>query len=70
MTISDVLRHPASVLAAVMLLLGVSPAWASAQTMQVTLAPGDVDVARGLAQMDVELKVSAMEASYPCDMVR
>jgi predicted metalloprotease with PDZ domain len=62
MKISDVLRHPLSVLAAVMLLLGASPTSGSAQTMQVTLAPGDVDVARGLARMDVELKVSAMEA--------
>lgn len=62
MTIADVLRHPLSVLAAVMLLLGASPASASAQTMQVTLAPGDVDVARGFARMDVELKISAMEA--------
>ena len=62
MTIADVLRHPLSVLAAVMLLLGASPASAAGQTMQVTLAPGDVDVARGLARMDVELKVSAMEA--------
>ncbi|WP_312597193.1 hypothetical protein [Brevundimonas sp.] len=62
MKISYVLRHPLSVLAAVMLLLGASPTSGSAQTMQVTLAPGDVDVARGLARMDVELKVSAMEA--------
>jgi predicted metalloprotease with PDZ domain len=51
---------PAMVVA--LLVLGVSPAWAVAQTMQVTLRPGDVDVARGVARMDVELRIPAMAA--------
>lgn len=63
MIIPGVLRRHLSGLIAAVLLLGAPQAWAGAvRTMQVTLRPGDVDIARGLARMDVELRIPAMEA--------
>ncbi|CAL1691472.1 hypothetical protein MMB232_01612 [Brevundimonas subvibrioides] len=63
MIIAGVCRRHLSSLALAVLLLGAPRAWAeTAQTMQVTLRPGDVDVARGLGRMDVELRISAMDA--------
>lgn len=59
MRLSIVSRRALAGLAA-MTMFGGASAWAETPSLTVTLRPGEIDVARGLGRMEVELAVSEM----------